>query len=58
MEEKRVDPGQLDVVAGKWFVCRDCDRKYPVRNQIPVMLIQEGDKYRNTLLEQLGELGE
>jgi uncharacterized protein YbaR (Trm112 family) len=58
VEEKKNDPGQLDIVAGKWLVCKDCDRKYPVRNRIPVMLIQEGDRYRNTPLELLGELEE
>ncbi len=28
------------------LVCGDCGRKYPIRNGIPVMLIEEGDKYR------------
>ncbi|MBI4318914.1 MAG: Trm112 family protein [Chloroflexi bacterium] len=29
------------------LVCADCGRKYPIRNGIPVMLIEEGDKYRD-----------
>jgi len=39
-----------------WLVCQnpDCNRKYPIRNDIPVMLIAEGDKYRDTPVEQLG----
>ena len=25
-----------------WLVCHDCGRKYPIRDDIPVMLIDEG----------------
>lgn len=46
--------GLLDFINETWLVCRDCARKYPVKNDIPVMLIEEGDKYRNTPVEQLG----
>ena len=49
------DPGQLDLVAERWLVCQDCGRKYPIRDRIPVMLIEEGDKYRATPVEELGE---
>lgn len=47
--------GLLDLVHdGTWLVCRDCGRKYPIKNDIPIMLIEEGDKYKNTPVEQLG----
>ena len=49
------DPGKLDLIAGKWFVCQDCGRKYPIRNRIPIMLIEEGDQHRNTPVEELDE---
>lgn len=49
------DPGKLDLIADKWLVCQDCDRKYPIRDRIPVMLIEEGDKLRHTPIEELGE---
>jgi uncharacterized protein YbaR (Trm112 family) len=52
-DNAQADPGQLDVWAGRWLVCRDCQRKYPIRNQIPVLLIEEGDKERDTPLEEL-----
>jgi uncharacterized protein len=28
-----------------WLVCQDCSRKYPIIDDIPVMLIDEGDKW-------------
>jgi len=46
--------GLLDFVKETWLVCRDCSRKYPVKNDIPIMLIEEGDKYQGTPVEQLG----
>ena len=48
------DPGRLDLIAGRWFVCQDCGRKYPIRDHIPVMLVEEGDLHRNTPVEELG----
>ena len=47
------DAGMLDLVHGTWLVCRDCGRKYPIKNDIPIMLIEEGDKYQKTPVEQL-----
>jgi uncharacterized protein YbaR (Trm112 family) len=49
------DPGKLALIADKWFVCQDCGRKYPIRHRIPAMLIEEGDTYRDTPIEELGE---
>lgn len=51
------DPGRLDLVNGVWLVCQepDCDRKYPIIDDIPRMLIEIGDKYADTPLEDLGE---
>jgi uncharacterized protein len=53
---KEEDPGRLQLVNETWLVCQspDCGRKYPVREDIPVMLISEGDKYRDTPVEELG----
>jgi uncharacterized protein YbaR (Trm112 family) len=47
------DPGLLDLVRDVWLVCHDCGRKYPICDDIPRMLIDEGDKYRSTPVEQL-----
>lgn len=49
--------GLLDLVradmAVPFLVCRDCERKYPIKNDIPIMLIEEGDKFQKTPVEQL-----
>ncbi len=37
--------GELDH-RGNWLICSDCDRKYPIRDDIPVMLVDEGDRFR------------
>lgn len=51
------DPGRLQLVKDTWLVCQEegCSRKYPIKDDIPVMLIEEGDKYRNTPVEELGQ---
>jgi uncharacterized protein YbaR (Trm112 family) len=47
----------LDLVradsAVPFLVCRDCARKYPIKSDIPIMLIEEGDKYQKLAIEQL-----
>ncbi len=45
--------GLLEHYKETWLVCSDCDRKYPIREDIPVMLIDEGDKWVNTSKEDL-----
>ncbi len=41
----RVKDGLLKVHAETWLICQDCGRKYPIVDDIPVMLIEEGDKW-------------
>lgn len=43
----REKQGLLKLVKDTWLVCQepDCKRKYPIRDDIPVMLIEEGDKW-------------
>lgn len=54
VRDNRPNPGMLDLIKDVWLVCRDCARKYPIKDDIPVMLIDEGDKYKSTPIEQLG----
>ena len=51
------DPGRLVLVNGVWLVCQEpgCDRKYPIQDDIPIMLIEEGDKWRNVPVVLLGQ---
>ena len=56
------DPGRFEIVHdGQWLVCQepDCGRKYPISKDIPIMLIEEGDKWITTSVEELpsGSLG-
>lgn len=37
--------GLLQLVKETWLVCEECGRKYPIVEDIPVMLISEGDKW-------------
>lgn len=49
------DPGRLTLVRETWLVCQEkgCGRKYPIKDGIPVMLIDEGDKWISTPLDRL-----
>lgn len=42
------DPGRLRLVADHWLVCDESGMKYPIRNGIPIMLIEEGEKWLDT----------
>jgi len=50
------DAGRLELVNDAWLVCQSpgCGRKYPIRNDIPVMLASEGDRYQDVPVEGLG----
>lgn len=41
------DPGRLRLVHGCWLVCDDSGYKYPIREGIPVMLLDTGKKYKD-----------
>ncbi|MEA4811415.1 MAG: hypothetical protein VB108_02450 [Anaerolineaceae bacterium] len=47
------EKGLLEYYKDNWLICADCGRKYPVWQDIPVMLIDEGDKWKNTAKEAL-----
>ena len=42
------DPGRLRLVGNSWLVSDDSGLKYPIRDGIPVMLIEEGMKWKDT----------
>ena len=45
--------GFLEYFMESWLICQDCGRKYPIVEDIPVMLIDEGDKWAKTRKEDL-----
>ena len=49
------DPGRLELIQDSWLVCQepDCGRKYPIRDGIPIMLIEEGDKWVDVAVADL-----
>jgi len=51
----RENEGMLKLVKGTWLVCQEpaCGRKYPIVDDIPVMLIEEGDKWVSVSVEDL-----
>ncbi len=49
----REKDGMLDLYKETWLICRDCGRKYPIVEDIPVMLIDEGDKWKASKKEAL-----
>jgi uncharacterized protein YbaR (Trm112 family) len=47
------DPGRLDLVHNSWLVSQDTGYKYPIRDGIPVMLIEEGERWKDTAVDAL-----
>lgn len=49
----RETEGLLEHYKEVWLICQDCGRKYPIREDIPVMLIDEGSKWQETAKDTL-----
>lgn len=47
------DPGKLTLVGDSWLVSLDTGYKYPIRDGIPVMLIEEGERWKDTPVDAL-----
>jgi uncharacterized protein YbaR (Trm112 family) len=47
------DPGRLRLVHNTWLVCDDSGLKYPIKDGIPIMLIDEGMKWKDVPEEEL-----
>lgn len=46
-------PGPLKLVRDCWLVCPDCGCKYPIIDDIPQLLIEVGEKYKDMRVEDL-----
>ena len=49
----REKEGLLKFYKDTWLICHECGRKYPIVDDIPVMLIDEGDKWVRTAEKEL-----
>jgi uncharacterized protein YbaR (Trm112 family) len=49
----REKDGLLKLHKDSWLICQDCGRKYPIVKDIPIMLIDEGDKWVKTKITDL-----
>lgn len=47
------DFGKLELYKDAWLISADSGNKYPIKNGIPIMLIEEGEKYKDTPVDQL-----
>ncbi len=47
------DPGRLELVKGCWLVSADSGYKYPIRDGLPVMLVDEGAKWKDVAVDDL-----
>lgn len=47
------EKGVLTLYKNAWLICSDCGRKYPIVEDIPVMLIAQGDLWQSSTLEDL-----
>jgi uncharacterized protein len=52
--DKGSDPGRLELIHdGTWLVCAESGYKYPVIDDIPVLLVDVGEKYKNVGVDEL-----
>ncbi|GAB4453275.1 MAG: Trm112 family protein [Anaerolineae bacterium] len=47
------DPGRLELVHNCWLVSHESGYKYPIRDGIPIMLVEVGEKYKDVAVEDL-----
>ena len=46
--DKGEDPGRLRLMHDCWLVCDDSGYKYPIVDDIPVMLIDVGERFKGS----------
>ncbi len=51
--DRGADPGKLELVRDSWLVSADSGYKYPIRHGIPILLVEEGAKWKDTPVDAL-----
>lgn len=51
--DKGNDPGKLELVHDCWLISADSGYKYPIYEDIPVMLLEVGERYKDVTIEDL-----
>ncbi len=52
-KDRGEDPGKLRLFKDCWLISDESGYKYPIRRGIPVLLIEEGEKWKNMPEDQL-----
>jgi uncharacterized protein YbaR (Trm112 family) len=52
-EDKGDDPGRLRLVKNCWLVCDDGGHKYPIKDGIPILLVEEGERWKTVAEDTL-----
>jgi uncharacterized protein YbaR (Trm112 family) len=59
-QDRGDDPGRLELTQRPngdwWLICADSGYKYPIREGIPVMLVEVGAEWKDTPLDQLPDI--
>lgn len=51
--DKGPDPGRLELVHGCWLVSADSGYKYPIIDDIPNLLVEVGEKFKDIPVDKL-----
>ncbi len=51
--DKGDDPGRLALHADCWLICEDSGYRYPIRDGIPVMLVEEAEQWKDVPVQDL-----
>ncbi|MFC1959609.1 Trm112 family protein [Chloroflexota bacterium] len=61
-KDKGDDPGRLELFQHPngdwWLISADSDHKYPIREGIPVMLVEVGEQWQEILVDDLPAISE
>ena len=47
------NPGRLELVRGTWLVSPESGYKYPILDGMPILLISQGEQWKDTPIEDL-----